>query len=83
MVWSYNAFLSHEVKSVEEERVWSDSDIANLAQVEVNAFFLQNSTPAVSEAVEQMKFAELLYTNAKELWKDDTTVKEAVLDRRA
>ena len=82
MVWHYNAFLSYDVKPVEEERVWLDADAANLTQVDVNAFFLQNGMPSENKKVEQIKLAESLYANAKVLWQEETK-KEVSLDQRA
>ena len=82
MVWHYNAFLSYDVKPVEEKRVWLDADTANMTQVDVNAFFLQNGLPAEDEGVEQLKLAESLYANAKVLWREEEE-KEVTLDRRA
>ena len=82
MVWHYNAFLSYDVKPVEEERVWLDADTANMTQVDVNNFFLQNGMPIENENMEQVKLVESLYANAKVLWQEEEK-KEAVLDRRA
>ena len=81
MVWHYNAFLSYDVKPVEEERVWLDADTANMTQVDVNNFFLQNGMPTESENGEQVKLAESLYANAKILWREEGK-KETALDRR-
>jgi len=81
MVWHYNAFLSYDVKPVEEQRVWLDEDTANQTQVDVNAFFLQNGIPSEDEIVEQMKLAESLYANARVLWEEPVQV--GSLDRRA
>ena len=83
MVWHYNAFLSYDVKPVEEKRVWLDAETANMTQVDVNAFFLQNGIPTEDESVEQVKLVESLYANAKTLWREKIEEKEVTLDRRA
>ena len=83
MVWRYNAFLPYEVKPVEEEQVWLDTDTANMIQVDVNAFYLEHGMPEEVGTVEQMKLTESLYANAKELWQNNDEVKETLLDRRA
>ena len=83
VVWHYNAFLSHTVEPVEEERVWLDVDIANQTQVDVNAYLLHNGLQPESEYMEQLKLAESLYANACALWEEEAEGKETTLDRRA
>lgn len=83
MVWHYNAFLSYDVKPVEEKREWLDADTANMTQVDVNAFFLQNGMPTEDESVEQVKLVGSLYANAKVLWQEKENEREVTLDRRA
>ena len=82
VVWHYNAFLSYNVKPVEEKREWLDADAANMAQVDLNAFFLQNGMPTEDGSVEQLKLVESLYANAKNLWQENAEEKEGVLDRK-
>ena len=87
MVWHYNAFLSYEAKPVEEKRVWLDSETANMTQVDVNAYLLENAVPAVpilNEQSEQINLAESLYATALTLWEKENEEKEKkALDRRA
>ena len=82
MVWHYNAFLSYNTVPVEEERVWLDAETANLKQVDLNAYFLENGTPNEDTAVEQNRLVEGLYATALALW-EEKEGKETVLDRRA
>ena len=82
MVWHYNAFLSYNTVPVEEERVWLDAETANLKQVDLNAYFLENGTPSEDSLVEQNKLVEGLYATALAFW-EEKEEKEKVLDRRA
>ena len=86
MVWHYNAFLSYEAKPVEEKRVWLDPETANMTQVDVNAYLLENAVPAVpvlNEQSEQINLAESLYATALTLWEDRSQEEKKALDRRA
>ena len=82
MVWHYNAFLSYGPEPVEEKRVWLDEETANLKQVELNAYFLENGTPSEDVAVEQNRLVEGLYASALAFWVEKEE-KEKVLDQRA
>ena len=82
MVWHYNAFLSYNKEPVEEKRVWLDPETANLKQVDLNAYFLENGTPSEDAAVEQNRLVEGLYATALNMW-EEKEEKEKVLDRRA
>ena len=81
MVWHYNAFLSYGVEPVEEKRVWLDAETANLTQVDLNAYFLHQGVLCDDGVFEQIRLADQLYANAKELWEDES--KQNTLDRRA
>ena len=82
MVWHYNAFLSYAVEPVKEELVWLDTETANLTQVDLNAYFLENGTPGEDAVFEQIKLADQLYANALAFWEDDDK-KDQSLDKRA
>ena len=83
VVWHYNAFLSYDVKPVEEERVWLDADTANQTQVDVNSFLLQGGINYVSNALECSMHRGALFSNAQRYEKEEETEKESTLDCRA
>ena len=82
MVWHYNAFLSYGPKPVEEKRVWLDPETANLKQVDLNAYFLENGTPSEDVVIEQGRLVGGLYAMALSEW-EEKKEQEKILDRRA